>query len=119
MIYELTEQQYNKIVRFWKYINNIEKELNNLKIIINDHLGYSNVYDDGFNWKCHETMYAENELYEQEIISTRSLDLLSKLDYYNNQYESYVNSIGFELGDYRQSETLFQLLNNGIVIDDY
>jgi hypothetical protein len=119
MIYELSEQQYNKVVRFWKHINNIEKKLKKLQTAIYNFLGYCNYYDYGINWNDYNVMYAENTLYEQEIISTKSADLLSQLAYYENEYKKYINSIGFELGNYSQSETLFQLLNTGIVIDDY
>ena len=119
MIYELTEQQYNKIVRFWKYIDNIEKQLNKHMKTINEYLGYNNSYDNSINWNSHDVMRAENELLEQDEIYIHSSELLSKLDYYNCEYEKYINSIGFELGDHSQSETLFQLLNMGIIIDDY
>ena len=116
MIYELTEQQYNKIVRFWKYIDNIEKQLNNHMKTINEYLGYN---DNIINWNSRDVMSAENDLLEQDEISIHSSILLSKLDYYNCEYEKYINSIGFEFGDHSQSEPLFQLLNMGIVIDDY
>lgn len=119
MIYELSEQQYNKVVRFWKHINNIEKKLKILKIIISEFLGYCEYDYDEINWNDYNVMDAENTLYEQEIISTKSSELLSQLAYYENEYKKYINSIGFELGNYSQSETLFQLLNTGIVIDDY
>lgn len=119
MIYELTEPQYNKIVRFWKYINAIEEQLHNHKKTIYAYLGYTNLYNNEINWNSHDVMRAENDLLEQDEISVHSSELLSKLDYYNNEYEKYINSIGFELGDRLQSETLFQLLNMGIAIDDY
>lgn len=116
MIYELTEQQYNKIVRFWKYIDHIEKQLNKHKKIIHEYLGYN---DNSINWNSQDVMRAENDLFEQDEITIHSSELLSKLNYYNSEYEKYIQSIGFKLGDYSQSETLFQLLNFGIIIDDY
>lgn len=117
MINELTEQQYNKILRFWKHIKNIEKQLDELEPIICNYMGYSEA--DEINWKGYEVSRAEHDLYEQDMISTKSSELLSKLDYYNNEYVAYINSIGFVLGDYSQSEILFQLLNHGIIIDAY
>lgn len=119
MIYELTEPQYNKIVRFWKYIDAIEKQLNKHKKTINEYLGYTNLYKNEINWNSYDVIAAENELLEQDEISVHSSELLSKLNYYNSEYEKYINSIGFELCDHSQSETLFQLLNMGIIIDDY
>ena len=119
MIYELTEPQYNKILRFWKYIDAIEKQINKHKKTINEYLGYDNSYDNSIIWNSHDVIRAENELLEQDEIFVHSSELLSKLNYYNSEYEKYINSIGFELGDRSQSETLFQLLNMGIIIDDY
>lgn len=118
MIHELSKKQYNKVVRFWKHINHIKKQLKILKIIISEYLGYCDYDYDEINWNSYEVMDAENILYEKEIIPTKSSEFLSQLAYYETEYEKYINSIGFELGNYRQSETLFHLLNHGFYIGD-
>ncbi len=43
--------------------------------------------------------------------------LRGKLNYHQQEYEKYINYIGFKLNDRTYDETLFNLLNNGIVLD--
>ena len=74
----LNPKQYNKICKYWKFMNDTSYKLE------------------------HEYAYMDQEYTELLI-------------YYEQEYEKYINSIGFELRNRTYDELLFHLLNEGIV----
>ena len=102
----LSQIKYNKICKYWSIIENITYKL------------------DNFNFKRYETDYKEED--DKEYIKgnahNKKIDsyhekLVCKLKYYKQEYEKYINKIGFELNDQTYDEYLFNLLNNGIVLN--
>jgi hypothetical protein len=103
----LTTKQYNKIIKYWTYINKISHKIKNFD--------YSK-----YEW------YEEYSDDEEHIIEckTHNKKLDDKIDqlywhscYYYQEYEKYINSIGYELNNRTYDEILFNLLNDGIVLD--
>ena len=64
--------------------------------------------DEDFIIKCVENNQKLNNNLEE---------IKSKLNYYQQEYEKYLDSIGLELNDRTYDEILFNLLNNGIILD--
>ena len=103
----LTTIQYNKICKYWKVFEKISYKLENFN--------YS-------NYRYYEEFSDDEETILECIEHNGRLDiyiqkLRGKLIHYQQEYEKYINSIGFELNDRTYDETLFNLLNNGIVLD--
>lgn len=92
----LTRIQYNKICKYWKVIDNISCKLS------------------GFDY----LQYCSSHYRQEQELSTYIENLKGKITYYEQEYEKYINSIGFVLNDRTYDEELFQLLNNGIVLDE-
>ena len=84
----LTSIQYNKICKYWRFIHELSYKL--------EHFDYSD--DD-----------------EEAITDSYFEKVKEKLNYQQQEYEKYIISIGFELGNRTYDEKLFDLLNNGIV----
>jgi len=103
----LTAIQYNRICKYWKVFEKISYKLENFN--------YS-------NYRYYEEFSDDEETILECIEHNEKLDiyiqkLRGKLIYYQQEYEKYINYIGFELNDRTYDETLFNLLNNGIVLD--
>jgi len=103
----LTPVQYNKICKYWRYINKVSCKLENFDY--SQYKYYHEYADD-------EETITECINYNNEIYNYRE-KLKGKLIYYQKEYEKYINSIGFELINRTYDEILFNLLNDGIVLD--
>jgi hypothetical protein len=91
----LTELQYNKICKYWKYIDKYSHKLYKLE-------HNSSLYMLSDEYSKDDYFYMEK--------------LKNKLTYYQQEYERYINNIGFTLNNETYDEHLFNLLNNGIVL---
>jgi len=103
----LTTIQYNKICKYWKVFEKISYKL--------DNINYS-------KYKSYEEFSDDEETILEYVEHNKKLDnyiekLKGELIYHQQEYETYINSIGFKLNDITYDETLFNLLNNGIIID--
>jgi|688.fasta_scaffold351740_2 hypothetical protein len=99
--------QYNKICRYWRFINEASYNLDNFDY--SRYMSYQDYSDD------EETIL---NCINNNTKLDRSLEKLKgKLTYYQEEYERYINSIGFELGNRTYDEILFNLLNDGIILD--
>lgn len=103
----LNIHQYNKICKYWVIINKLNYKLSNFN---KSKYTYCSEYSD------EETIlkYIENN----NRIDNEYKEIKEKLDYYEKEYSNYINKIGFELNDKEQDEHLFNLLNNGILLND-
>ena len=103
----LNPNQYNKICKYWKFINETSYKL--------EHFDYS-------KYQSYQEYSDDEEVISECIKCNKKLDnyvekLRGRLNYYQNEYEKYINSIGFELSNRTYDEILFNLLNDGIVLD--
>jgi uncharacterized protein YhjY with autotransporter beta-barrel domain len=57
-----------------------------------------------------EYTFTHNPNYESHY------DLETKLAYWEQEYKSYIERIGFQFNDRQMSEPLYQLINQGIII---
>ncbi len=102
----LTFNQYNKICKYWKIIEKISHKINQFKYV--KYKTYD-VYDDEEEiLKCIKYNKKLDKYFEEQN---------GKLNYFQQEYEKYINSIGFKLNDRTYDESIFSLLNDGIVID--
>jgi hypothetical protein len=102
----LTEKQYHKICKYWKKINHLQFKI--------EHFDFS------------EMDYCENSEEDEEIIRecenknaaiSAKINLLrSKLFFLQEEYVNYIDKIGMCLLDRSQNEILFQLINDGLII---
>ena len=126
---KLTDNVIN-MANFKTFLNNyptIFKEndipnLNLIKHVNNIYLLNNLIENTNISNKKLETILLENYAGFENLILYEKLDiyiqkLRDKLIYYQQEYEKYINYIGFELNDRTYDETLFNLLNNGIVLD--
>lgn len=104
----LTKIQYNKINKYWEIINKISYKLENFDY--SKYMSYEYYSDDD-----EETII--ECLKNNKKIDNYKEKLEGKFTYYQQEYEKYINSIGFELNDTTYDEHLFNLLNNGIILD--
>jgi hypothetical protein len=108
-IQELTYSQYQKILRFWRLI-----EETRLKI---DAQGERVArYCNPVSW-----LYSDWDLMlANGIVSDPDLEkyqgLQEQLALWEQEYETYIKRIGFQFGDRQMTEPLFQLINQGIII---
>ena len=102
----LNPSQYNKICKYWKFMNDTLYKLEHVKYVYKDYQEYSD--DEEHITRC--TTY--NRKVDRYHEKNRGM-----LNYYQQEYEKYINSIGFELGNRTYDEILFHLLNEGIVLD--
>lgn len=105
----LTVQQYDKIRKYWKIIKKLSYKVERFEYVRENYMTYEEHSDD------------EDTIYEP-IIQNRHVDnyyetLRGQLKYFEEEYANYVNKIGFQFNDRLQDECLFNLLNNGIIID--
>jgi len=126
----LTLFQYNKICKYWRCINKTSYKIK--------HFDYSKFDKYTENMSSVSYLYKETydeyeayaddayDLYDDEILPDwikycRARIALKKLKkrliYYEQEYEKYIQSIGFELNDASYDERLFNLLNNGIIVE--
>lgn len=52
----------------------------------------------------------------KESIKTMKTDIFLRLEFYQNEYVKYLDKLGIKLNDHTQSEKLYNLVNNGVVI---
>ena len=104
----LTQIQYNKICKYWKFIDKFLHQLNNFD--------YENKYR-----RYDEFLDNEEIIYEciehNKKLDNLQLEIKNWLKYYYEQYELYLVSIGIRLCDNAQDEVLFNLINNGVILD--
>jgi len=103
----LTTIQYNKICKYWKVFEKYSYKLDNF---------------DYSKYRSYEEFSDDEETILECIEHNKKLDnyiekLRGKLIYQQQEYEKYINHIGFKLNDRTYDEILFNLLNNGIVLD--
>ena len=96
------------ICKYWRIIQKYKSKLENVNY--SKYMSYEEFTDDEETitdcvehnnriFKCHEK-------------------LQGLLNYYEQQYAKYVNKIGYTFNDQTQNEHLFNLLNNGILLDN-
>jgi len=108
-IQELTCSQYQKILRFWKLIEETQRKIEIQAEIVSKYCNpVSWLYSD---W---ELMLANGIVSEPE--SEEYEGLLNQLAFWEQEYKSYIERIGYQFGDRQMSEPLFQLINQGIII---
>jgi len=110
-IQELTYSQYKKILRFWRLIEETQ-----LKIEAQGErvARYSNpiswLYSD---W---DLLVVNGELVDTNPHLQRYSGLQEQLEFWQQEYKTYIERIGFQFGDREMSEPLFQLINQGIIL---
>jgi hypothetical protein len=102
-------KQYNTIRKYWRIIKKYELKIDNAYTRY-DAVAYYELESDDEDQN--NEIYKHNERID-ELIYT----LKGKLDYYEKEYTNYVNKIGYKFNDQTQDEQLFNLLNNGIMIN--
>lgn len=104
----LNVKEYNMICKYWRIIEKYKSKLENFDY--SKYMSYEEFSDD------EETI---SECVEHnKYISNRYKKLEGRLNYYEQEYVNYVKKIGYELNDRSQNENLFNLLNNGILLDN-
>ena len=103
----LSQIQYNKICKYWKIIEKYSYKV--------EHFNYN-------NYKSYEKYSDDEERSKECIENNKRIDdnlqkIKNKLNYYEQEYEKYINTIGFELNNRNYDEHLFNLLNNGMILD--
>jgi hypothetical protein len=104
----LNAKQYNVICKYWRLIEKYKSKIENF---------------DYSNYSCYEEFTDDEETIAECVehnnrISKRYEKLEGRLNYYEQEYENYVNNIGYKFNDQTQNEHLFNLLNNGILLDN-
>ncbi len=105
----LNVKQYNIIVKYWKIIEKYKSKLKNFHYS-NKYMSYEEFTDD------EETI--EECIKHNTSVSEHFKKLQGLLNYYEQEYENYINKIGYNLNEQNQNEHLFNLLNNGILLDN-
>ena len=62
--------------------------------------------------------FVEGCIERNKEINKQYAEISEQLKHCEEEYAKYVNKIGFELNDQSQEECLFNLLNNGILLDE-
>ena len=104
----LSVKQYNVICKYWRIIETYRSKLENFDY--SKYTSYEEFTDD-------EETIAEC-IEHNNHISKRYEKLEGRLNYYEQEYVKYVNNIGYNFNDQTQNEHLFNLLNNGIILDN-
>ncbi len=117
----LSQSQYNRILKYWKLIGDTSDKLEQYEdydynIYIYDtakHCGRSgmNKYNDMTLGQALGLRHNRKQI-NKELYRLRGL-----LAYYQQEYEKYIKTIGYTLDDRTYDEKLFNILNNGILID--
>lgn len=102
----LNLNQYNAIRKYWRLIEKYKLKLENFN---SNHMSYEEFTDD-------EETIAECVEHNNRM-SNRYEKIQGLLNYYEQEYVNYVNRIGYKFNDQTQNEDLFNLLNNGILLD--
>ena len=100
----LTQKQYDSICKFWRLMNKCNSKLEDLYSC--EMKTYEEFTDD-------EETIAECVEHNNRITRWRE-KFQSRLQYYETEYATYVNKIGYQFNDRSQPERLFCLLNMGI-----
>jgi hypothetical protein len=90
--YYVSRRQLFKICKFKSILNNLKKTLQNFDLF--DKPEYSFSLTSYFDDKCKRDM------------------IIGKIQYYSDEYNNYVNSIGYKLNDTTQDKKIYELLNN-------
>lgn len=102
----LTVIQFNRICKYWRIFESLKYKFENFD---------NSKYMDWDEYTDEETII--ECIKNNKRVDYRYDHLMWKMEYYEREYVNYIKEIGFELGDAKQDEILFNLLNNGIVID--
>lgn len=108
-IQELTSSQYQKILRFWKLIEETQQKIEIQAEIVSKHC--NPVYWLYSDW---DLMLADGIVSDPELEKYSGLQ--NQLVFWEQEYKTYIERIGFQFGDRQMSEPLFQLINQGIII---
>jgi hypothetical protein len=100
----LTEKQFRKICQYWKRMDKL-----------NEHLDRPLTYRR-YNEYMPDELIEETLRHNQEL-TTHHENIHSLLQYFETEYATYVESLGYQLRDASQPEILFNLLNNGILVE--
>ena len=108
-IQELTYSQYQKILRFWKLIEETQQKIEVQAEIVSK-------YCNPVSW-----LYSDWDLMlANGIVSDPNLEkyqgLQNQLLFWEQEYKTYIERIGFQFGDRQMSESLFQLINQVIIV---
>jgi uncharacterized FAD-dependent dehydrogenase len=103
----LTATEFNKIIKYWKYIEKLTAKIEGFNYSI-----YQNYEDFSDDDETIESVKRHNNRLDVIIENLRG-----KLRNYERSYEDYVKRLGYKLNDRSQDEVLFNLLNNGIIIN--
>ena len=103
----LNIKQYNAICKYWRIIEKYKSKIDNFHLYV--------TYKDYNEFSDDEEIIAECVEHNNRI-DKRFENLIGRLNYYEQEYTNYVNKIGYKLNDQTQNESLFNLLNNGILL---
>jgi hypothetical protein len=101
----MNAKQYNIICKYWKIIEKYKRQIENRRYAYKDYSEYSD--DEDYITECIEHNACVDNYYDI---------LKGRLHYYEQGYANYVNKIGYKFNDQSQTEQLFNLLNNGIIM---
>ncbi len=105
----LNEKQYNMICKYWRIIEKYKSKLENFDYS-SKYMSYEESSDD-------EETIAKCVEYNKRI-EKHYHKLQGRLNYYEQEYVIYIHNIGYKFNDKTQNEHLFNLLNNGILLDN-
>lgn len=106
----LSENQYNKICKYWNVVNNLNKKIKHF-----ERINYKNYMD--YEYSDDDDEYKQICITNNQNIDNARENLTDELNYYEKEYVKYLNKIGLRLNDQTQNEHLFNLLNNGILLN--
>ena len=105
----LKQSQYEKIISYWKHFERLE-----MRIEISTTM-FDYIDPDEEEYLDEEEL---NELDERnKALEGRIEQMRNTLFFLQQEYEMYINRIGYRLNDQSCDEHLFNLINSGIVID--
>jgi hypothetical protein len=100
----LTTTQYNKICKYWRTMEMLRTKIENFDF------SRIRTRNDGYSSDTNDE--------EEEEEETEFDKLHERLIYFEQEYERYVHKIGLELNNRDYDEPLFNLLNNGVEMDE-
>ncbi len=107
----LDQNQYNKICKYWSFINKFSSKIEDF-----DYSKY--IYTSSLDSSDDEESIRTKIIKHGKIIDYQLEKLKGILKFYQQEYEKYINSIGFELNNRTYDEILFTFLNDGIILND-
>ena len=104
-------KQYNTILKYWSIIESLKNKVEKFNNLHNNYTmyAYSDYHYEKEDIDRSYTMRFKLENYYD--------NLMGKLQYFEEEYKKYVFNIEYELNNQNYDETLFNLLNNGIIIE--